>query len=555
MSKADHSIDRRDFLKGATVAGVGAAFVGLTGCTPSSSTQSPTSGASTGTSATDASTSSTRWSWETAPAAIPSSEITEVIDTEIAVVGAGVAGMAIAWWGSKKGAKIHVIEKMEKPSTRSNQIGGLNTQLQKEAGIPDFPMNEILTYLKAFQGSFVNSDLIKQYLYHSGRMFDEIAAAAVEDGQTPALLARGGEGVYVVNTPLYKEYRTMATIYATNEEMVARFQADAEEAGTVFSFSSPAEQLVKEGNKVVGVIAKGPDGYFQVNASKGVVICTGDYSGNEEMMERWGGVAKWSDNLMYTPVGANTGDGLKMMLWAGASMQPCDEHAPMIHCLGGALTCPNPWLRVNALGERYENEDVPNAQVCYGRFMQPGNKAWAIFDDNFRTDCMVQTNGFGRQRWNEETSPATIEDNLAKGLLVQADSLEALAGELGIPADALAETVSRYNELCAAGVDKDYGKDPVNLTPVAKAPFYAAKIVAPILCMVGGINIDSKYRVLSAEGEVIENLYATGNVSGNYYAVDYPSIMAGQSHGRCLTAGMILSEALAEGKLVDPIVA
>jgi fumarate reductase flavoprotein subunit len=465
-----------------------------------------------------------------------------------------VAGMGAAWWASKKNAQIHVIEKMDKPSCRSNQIGAVNCSVQKEAGIPDFPINEILQYMKAFQGGFIKQELLKQYLYNSARMWDTIAEAAIEDGHTPVLLDRGGEGVYVVNTPMYKEYRTMANIYATNEEMLARFQKDTEAAGTVYHFNTAAEQLVTEGKKVVGVIAKGADGYVRINASKGVVMATGDYSGDPEMMERWGGMAKYADMLIYSPQGANTGEGLKMMMWAGASMQPSEEHAPMIHCLMGAFTCPNPWLRVNIYGERYENEDVPNAQVCYGRMMQPGNKAWDIFDANYKTYALEQTPGFGREKPSERVAEDITEQNIEAGLLVQADTLEDLAAAIGIPADALTATVERYNKMVADGEDVDFGKDPQNLSPVDTAPFYAAKVVAPLLCMVGGINVDGKYRVLAEDGSVVENLYAIGNASGNYYAVDYPTIMAGQSHGRCLTAGMVLGEALAEGRLVEPIV-
>ncbi|MCL1847299.1 MAG: FAD-binding protein [Coriobacteriia bacterium] len=553
-------ISRRALLSGAAVVTAGAALSGLIACTTGTPAPEPAkepegTAPVTPPAGPEAATGP-KWSWETKPDPIPEAEIKEVFETEIAVVGAGVAGMAVAWWGSKKGAQIHVIEKMDKPSTRSNQIAGVNTYLQKELGMPDFPINEILQYTKAFQGGFVNMGLLKQFLYNSGRMWDEVAAAAIEDGHTPIYLDRGNEsGVYTVDTPLYKEYRTMANIYPSNELMCERFKADAEAAGTVFHFDSPAEQLVTEGGKVVGVIAKGPDGYFRVNASKGVVVSTGDYSGDPEMLERWGGVAKWADFLMYSPAGANTGDGLKMMLWAGASMQPCEEHAPMIHCLMGAFSNPNPWLRINIRGERYENEDVPNAQVCYGRFLQPGNKAWCVFDDNFGEDSLKHTNGFGRERFNPDSTPDRIKGQLESGALVKADTIEELAAAIEVPADALKKTVDRYNVLCAAGDDKDFGKDPVNLLPIVKGPFYAAPIAAPILCMVGGINIDDRYRVLAEDGTIIENLYSIGNASGNYYAVDYPTIMAGQSHGRCLTAGMVLGEALAEGRSVEPIIA
>ncbi|MDR1183981.1 MAG: FAD-dependent oxidoreductase [Coriobacteriales bacterium] len=546
------NLSRRAFLGGAAVTATAAVMTGLTGCVapPGGDSSSDNGGPA---SSSETASSASRWSFEIPPAPIPAGDIVETIDTDILVVGGGVAGMSLAYFCSKNGGKVHLIEKMEKPSTRSNQIGGVNTSAQKAEGIPEFPINEIILYAKTFQGGTINADLMKQYLYNSARMWDTIADMAREDGHDPRLLARGGEGVYVVNQPYYKEYRTMAVIYDTNEDMVARFKKDSEAAGAVFHFNCPAEQIIKEGDKAIGVIAKGPDGYIQFNAVNGIVFATGDYAGSPEMMERYGSMAtRFSDFTMYTPVGANSGEGLNMMTWIGASMQPAEHHAPMIHCLGGAYTSPNPWLRINKRGRRYENEDVPNAQVCYGRMMQPGNVAWAIWDGNYAADSLKHSNGFGRQRANDDTE-ATFEENIAAGLLWKADTLDDLASQIGVPGDELKKTVERYNVLCERGDDVDYGKQTSDMNPVAVPPFYAAKIVAPLLCMVGGIEVDDQYRVLDTEGEVIENLFAIGNCSGNYYAVDYPTIMAGQSHGRCLTAGMILGEALAEGRLVDRI--
>ena len=122
----------------------------------------------------------------------------------------------------------------------------------------------------------------------------------------------------------------------------------------------------------------------------------------------------------------------------------------------------------------------------------------------------------------------------------KADSLEELAELIGVPADALTASVERYNGLVESGSDEDFHKQADFLYPVVKAPFYAAKVGVALLAVVGGLSVNTDLQVLDDEKKPIEGLYATGNTSGDLYAIDYPINMAGNSNGRCVIWGYLL---------------
>lgn len=129
---------------------------------------------------------------------------------------------------------------------------------------------------------------------------------------------------------------------------------------------------------------------------------------------------------------------------------------------------------------------------------------------------------------------------------VKADSIEELAALIGAPADVLKETIDRYNELVTKGTDDDFHKPADFLYPVVKAPFYAAKVGVALLAVVGGLSVNTDLQVLDDEKKPIEGLYATGNTSGDLYAIDYPINMAGNSNGRCVIWGYLLGKTMAK---------
>lgn len=146
----------------------------------------------------------------------------------------------------------------------------------------------------------------------------------------------------------------------------------------------------------------------------------------------------------------------------------------------------------------------------------------------------------GGAPWSPEDMYESIKD-----VLVEADTLDELAEKCGINAENLSRTVARYNELCAAGEDTDYGKKPNDLIPLESGPYYAVEESGCCLVTVNGLRTDADSRVLDPKGAAIEGLYALGNVSGSMFNGTYPHHMSAVSHGRCLTFGYLVGRRLA----------
>ena len=139
-----------------------------------------------------------------------------------------------------------------------------------------------------------------------------------------------------------------------------------------------------------------------------------------------------------------------------------------------------------------------------------------------------------------------MEGYVEDGHIIKADTIEELAEGLGIDAEALTATVERYNELAAAGVDDDFGKDPYRLSAIDEPPYYGMKVGGLALCTLDGVVVDDDYQVLDTDNAPIPGLYCVGVDSGCCYAHTYPNFGAGTNAGRSATAGMLVGKALAE---------
>lgn len=535
----EQNLTRRSFL------GLGAASLAITGSALYGCAPQATSSTSTAKSGTSDAEQGGAWSWLTQPEDI--ADANETRNHDIVIVGGGLAGTVAAWAAAKDGADVALVEKTGQLNGRSLMMGCINASIQSQRGVA-FDEEEIVEELRRFMGGYTNTDLLRMYVRHSGKVFDELATVSEAHGGEPFYW--GGGTPYSVDTPSYKEYQTPMGAAATVQELLGYLQEETEATGCFTLYTnSDAVRLTKENDLVTGIIVETNDGHVQINAASGVVMATGDYSANSEMVEAWAPMinrfASYETSL-YTPQGANNGDGLKLMMWAGAAMQPISEHAPMIGS-GGAVGSVNPFMRVNVYGERYENEAIPVSQALSGSMMQPQGLAWTIFDANCASAAEKQTI-FNMGKSADNFTADALSKAVDEGTLLKADTLDALADAMEIDADAFAKTVARYNGFCETGVDEDYRKSSDNLSPIATAPFYAAPIVRQLECMMGGISIDKHLCVLDESGSPIPGLYAIGNCSGSYFAVDYPAIITGQSHGRAATQGYLVGKALAAGQ-------
>lgn len=348
----------------------------------------------------------------------------------------------------------------------------------------------------------------------------------------------------------------------------------ATKLGAQFHYNTKMIKLTRDGGRVTGCIAENGDGqYVRYTASKGTVVATGGYSLNYEMMEA---LQPWNLRI----IGRNGsepgafGDGIKACLWAGAKMDETHSMMMFDRCAlrpdqeTGVETAKSgdngffwmgsqPWLKVNADGKRFFNESGTYEGILHADEYQKGHVHYTIFDSNWTTYAtQFKMHGCSRlypfENGADPNIPyQVIEGGMLPGLIengfvMQADTIEELAQKLGLPAEQLAATVARYNELAYAGNDEDFGKEAFRLTPVDKGPFYGAKNTGYVLCTMDGIQIDTHMNAIDTKGETIPGLYVVGNDSGCYFANTYPNLSTGMACGRTVTFGYLLGKELAK---------
>jgi succinate dehydrogenase/fumarate reductase flavoprotein subunit len=477
-----------------------------------------------------------------------------------------MAGINVASAAASNGLKVVVIERTDSYQVRGADNAAINSKYHTANGI-QFDKAQILKELSQWPRMQIDQNLVKIWVYKSGEIFDDLIDLAEANGLKP-IAGMGNVGGLEKEELFYRQYPTSISFVKADMDQPAMFLEDgrwvnnligdvlmnqALENGAEFIFEALAEQLVKEGDKVTGVIAKTADGtYTQYNAEKGVVLCTGDIAGNPEMLEAWAPIALRADATEYVPVGVNDGIGMKMGLWAGAATQR-GPAAPMIHAVGDGTLTGVAWLAVNREGKRYTNEFINEIATSNSRLAQPGGVAWYILDSNYEERITkvigADSPALGRYLPADEEKITSMID---AGVLWRADTLEDLASQIGIKdAETFKATIARYNELCATGADTDFLKDARYMdSAIMDPPFYARWVPAVPLVVIYGLNCNDQMQVCDKDDNPIEGLYASGNMCGNYFADDYPLLCPGQSHGRTITLSRVLGEALAKGEKI-----
>ena len=537
-AKKEFVLNRRKFLQGSLVAGASGVLVGITGCAPK--TIEPTEAAAQ----TVAECGCKTYSFETPPEPIAASEIQATKTADIVVLGVGISGLCAAYAAAEKGASVIMLEKRETFTFHGMDNGVRGDRLHLAEGV-DVPKDEVMADIMRFSGYNANPRLVALWADESGRVMNRLLDLADAEGLG-----------YVLDTDTkehwpYKEFSTSVQFTpARQASLIPTLEKTVKEMGVEILYETPAVQLVRTDGKVTAVIGQNADGYLQVDAAKAVVICTGGYGNNKEMLEKYAPRALKIVNNQYAEQ-SNTGDGIIMAMWIGAARQDTgcpmlwDGHIPGIGGMHMTLAR-QPWLYVNILGERYANEDAPFGYTANQDIAQPTSMKWAVWDGKWEEDVMklhgTVCEAMHPPFWTEDS----YADYKEKGVIVEADTLEELAEIMEVPKETFLATVQRYNDLVELGSDEDFGKDPEKLTSIVQGPFGAAKVGAGILVTVDGLRVNTKLQVLDTDGKPIPGLYAAGNASGDFFANDYPIDVHGLSHGRALTFGWLAGESAAE---------
>jgi succinate dehydrogenase/fumarate reductase flavoprotein subunit len=563
-------MNRRNFLKGAAVGAAGLGVAAALSACGGGDSNPPSSIPSNGDEQQSPGgvTADQKWSFEIPPAAITEDRIVATEEADVVVVGAGMSGLVSAASCLENGLKVILISASQGAVSRGGSNHGIGSKVIKDMGLPVYDPEPFYRTQYLANGGNITPGFWYKFYNNSTEAINWLIDIGAKAG-IKCTIESGPE--YTVDDPMFTPPAAHA-FYADDAELegavgtgepyiaaeLARYIAD-DLSGTIV-WTTKAEQLEKDGNRVVAVVASdlATGEYKRYKAAKAVILATGDFSHDKDMMTRYCPEALeilWElENEVNYDAGLQVGglmpgDGHKMALWAGAAWQK----APNVIMLGRPnLPADQPYtshtgLMVNAHGQRFMNEDVLGGIACASIMNLPKITAWCIWGTNRAADG----GPWGKPNFEHGVYFSTPEefiktwDDDAYGFGVQKnDSLEGLIADLGLPAETI-DTVNRYNELCAKGHDDDFYKKPEKMIGVDAGPYYGCPFSPMFLTSLGGIRANTSLQVLNANDEVIPGLYVAGSMIGGFYSSVYTFAMEGVNYGAtCVTLPYVLGKEL-----------
>jgi len=510
---------------------------------------------------------------------IDETAITETVDTDILIVGAGNGGMFAAAYAAANGLNFRVIEQNANVQDTRHWYGAVDSAAAKEAGEPATDKAKLLSEISRYASGKCDQRVVKTWINESAAMHDFMRSILEDKYGWVCDFTSGSEAAWPAenaehNTDyLYpvQEHNYMASESASglprNELLLQYIQ----ELGYDVDFKTSLAKLEKDSTgRITGIIAQSTedDHFIRYNANKGVLLACGGFPGNPYMMEQLDPLGtSVTTACSYSP--ADKGYGIRAAVWAGANLDK--EAAPMLFDRGvvapgvdggyvdsdtafGGKAFPGkirqynpgtqPFLKVNRNGERFANESCPYNDIVYAAAHQPGRVYAQICDANILEDakrfhtigCSAQTRNGG-----EKYIQGKMDEAIEAGALFKCDTLDELADKMGFTGaakDTFLATVERYNELYDKQNDEDFGKPAYRLSAIRTAPFYGCWLGASLLTTEQGIAINEKGQALDNNNQPMEGLYITGDMSGSFFANNYPCLMAGVAMGRTLTFAM-----------------
>ena len=510
---------------------------------------------------------------------IDETAITETVDTDILIVGAGNGGMFAAAYAAANGLNFRVIEQNANVQDTRHWYGAIDSAAAKEAGEKPADRAKLLSEISRYASGKCDQRVVKTWINESAAMHDFMRSILEDKYGWVCDFTSGSEAAWPTENAEHntdylfpvQEHNYMASESASglarNELLLQYIQ----ELGYDVDFKTSLAKLEKNSEgRITGIIAQSTedDHFIRYNANKGVLLACGGFPGNPYMMEQLDPLGtSVTTACSYSP--ADKGYGIRAAVWAGANLDK--EAAPMLFDRGvvapgvdggyvdsdtafGGKAFPGkirqynpgtqPFLKVNRNGERFANESCPYNDIVYATAHQPGRVYAQICDANILEDakrfhtigCSAQTRNGG-----EKYIQGKMDEAIEAGALFKCDTLDELADKMGFTGaakDTFLATVERYNELYDKQNDEDFGKPAYRLSAIRTAPFYGCWLGASLLTTEQGIAINEKGQALDNNNQPMEGLYITGDMSGSFFANNYPCLMAGVAMGRTLTFAM-----------------
>lgn len=541
----------------------------------------------------DTAASSSDEDWLGTEPEIDESKVAKTVDVDVAVVGCGIAGVAACRSVAEEGGLVAAFEKADGPQCRSGEYAVINGKVQAKWGRDTWTREQIDDIIDSHMVESTyrcKRSIMSKWAHNIGDAFDwwveanpdlyyaETTRSAIPDESADNF-------IIPIFYPLPEHYdwkQERFPCYPTSVEFkpdqhvtVEANMQKAIDTGNVQTFYGCfVEKLIMDNGRCVGLYARdaATGEYIKCNASKGVILSTGDYSQNTKMLKHFcPEVIENNIQCLFTNVDVegnftNQGDGIQLGMWAGAQVQ--QSHAPMIHHMGGGADLAGVgvmgnagFLNLDLNGKRFMNEDLPGQQLENQIELQKNRESWQIFDSNWPEQLPYMPAAHGGACYYEDyasedegpknnttyrnyKSPYQLEAAVADGRAVKADTLEELVAKI-YPDDTAAQqtaldSIQRYNELAKAGYDEDFHKSASRMWAVENGPFYADKFTTALLLVcIGGLESDEDCHTFDADRNVIPGLYVAGNIQGNRFATEYPIGLKGVSHSMAMYYGYV----------------
>ena len=451
---------------------------------------------------------------------IAEKSITATYTTDVLVVGCGTGGLFAVCAAAEEGAKVIGIDRFSTGTGVRGDVGGLDSRYQKAWGtkIDKF---DFVTMMTQYAAGHINQDLVKVFCEQSGAVVDWYGDRLAERGVE--LWHESGdkddhtryEHFAIGHSPRWAGKTTEDGKKLNGNIVLVDY---AKKLGARFDYNTRMVKLEKQAGRVTGCIAETGDGKFvRYIAKKGVVVATGGYAQNYQMLEA---LQPWNLRVIGRNGGlpGARGDGIRACLWAGAAMD--ETHSTMLfdRCAlridqpTGAETAKKgdsgffwigsqPWLKVNADGKRFIDEVGTRDVVSAAEIAQPGSYSWLVVDQAMADASSV------------------IQGYIKKGYTAEGATYEELAKAIGVDEATFAETMNNWNQCVADKADAEFGRTSF-ANPLDTAPYYAIKVTAGVHHTMGGLTINTNTEVLDTNGNVIPGLFAAGEITGGVHGAN-----------------------------------
>lgn len=467
----------------------------------------------------------------------------KTMSTDVVVVGSGATGLSAAIQASQLGCKVIMLEKNPTLGGTTNMaegIAGLNDEYAKSQGIPTYDLVEVLNKAEHYHHWNANPELLMRFYENSADTISWLMNLGIKFNLVQGM-----------------GYKTHHTYEGMGKQFVQTLADNAEKLGVQILTSTPGKELIMKDGKIAGIKATAKDGSTLTINAPVVILATGGYSTNPEMIKKYANVDP--KQVVYAGLpGSTNGDGINMALAVGASDK---KLTGVIQYFGAFLSgdqygtdvykaMTQPMFRVNQDGKRFISEEMNQLDPCmYGNAQKQQKAVYQIMTkadlDRFTTQGAPCSLPYYQANTPLPDLQNQIEKitKMNKGNIFVANSIDELAEMIKVDKATLKATIERYNGFSKTGKDLEFGKSAPFLIPLGDGPYYAFKLDVGYFCTNDGLEITPQAQVLDKNGKVIPGLYAGGNDTGGWCGDTYDiALIPGTTQGWAVNSGRFAAE-------------